>query len=245
MLPYFLKQLRVGVRFVSKQFANQTQHDPTGYQRTHSGGGPPSRTPRKRPPTPSGRSTSTLRRWHWNAPAEAEWRVGLQPGRFGLVRWSVVHGEAGVGPPAKKDLEVTHRIFALLGLALICTSGCQRIDNLRIVWKDFGLSFSYRGEGSVTEWASAAHDTRVIATAKRLGAWTTADPDVSEVEIEETHFVKGTTQVVYKGRVVFRCKTAQQFCEPAKVIPEFGTRQRDVFWRWLARLDGPPNPLAP
>ncbi len=136
---------------------------------------------------------------------------------------------------------MTHRIFASLLLAVICASGCQRLNTLRIVWKDLGLSFSYRGEGSVTERASVAHDTRVIATAKRLGARTTVDPDVSEVEIEETHFVKGTTQVVYKGRVVFRCKAAAQFCESVRVIPESGTRPRDVFWRWLARMDTLPR----
>ena len=57
------------------------------------------------------------------------------------------------------------------------------------------------GEGSVVERASADQDTRVIATARLLSGRVTNDPEVTEIEIEETHFVKGTPEVGYRGRV--------------------------------------------
>ena len=60
------------------------------------------------------------------------------------------------------------------------------------------LGVAYVGEGSVVERASADQDTRVIATARRLSGRVTNDPEVTEIEIEETHFVKGTPEVVYR-----------------------------------------------
>lgn len=91
------------------------------------------------------------------------------------------------------------------------------------------LEIASVGDGSVVERASASQDTRVIATARRLSGRTT--DDMTEIEIEETHFVKGTTDVVYRGRVTFRCKADQPFCQPMRVTPEFGARPRDVLWR--------------
>ena len=81
-----------------------------------------------------------------------------------------------------------------------------------------------------------------MATARRLSGRTTHDPGVTEIEVEETHFVKGTTDVVYRGRVTFRCKAHESFCQPIRVTPEFGERPRDVFWRWPSRVDARPFP---
>jgi hypothetical protein len=94
----------------------------------------------------------------------------------------------------------------------------------------------------VVERASVDQGTRVIATARRLSERTTHDPGVTEIEIEETHFVKGTTDVVYRGRVTFRCKADESFCQPITVTPEFSERPRDVFWRWPSRPDARPFP---
>ena len=94
----------------------------------------------------------------------------------------------------------------------------------------------------MVERASVDQGTRVIATARRVNERTTNDPEVTETEIEETHFVKGTTEVVYRGRVAFRCMVDESFCQPIRVSPEFGERPRDVFWRWPSRMDAQPFP---
>ncbi len=96
------------------------------------------------------------------------------------------------------------------------------------------------GEGSVVERASADQGTRVIATARRLSGRATNDPAVTQIEIDETHFVKSTTDVIYMGRVTFQCKAGERFCQPIKVTPESGARPRVVFWRWPSRMDARP-----
>ena len=110
-----------------------------------------------------------------------------------------------------------------------------------MLWMQGDTGVAYVGEGSVVERASADQDTRVIATARRLSGRVTDDPEVTEIEIEETHFVKGTPDVVYRGRVTFRCKADSSFCQPTRVIPEVGVRPRDVFWRWPSRMGAMPS----
>lgn len=132
------------------------------------------------------------------------------------------------------------RVVALGVLTVVCTFGCQRVEDLHVLWMQGDLGVAYVGEGSVVERASADHGTRVIATARRLRGDVNNDPEVSEIEIEETHFVKGTSEVVYRGRVTFRCKADKSFCQPMSVIPEFGERPRDVFWRWPSRMGARP-----
>ena len=80
----------------------------------------------------------------------------------------------------------------------------------------------------------------MIATARRLSGRVTSDPEVTEIEIGETHFVKGTPEVVYRGRVTFRCKADKSFRQPMRVTPEFGERPRDVFWPWPSRMGALP-----
>ena len=141
---------------------------------------------------------------------------------------------------AGREVGVRVRVVAFVAFAIISTVGCQRIEDLRVLWMQGDLGIAYVGEGSVVERASADQDTRVIATARRLSGRTTNDPAVTEIEIEETHFVKGTTDVVYRGRVTFRCKADEPYCPPMRVTPEFGARPRDVFWRWPSRMDAWP-----
>ena len=142
--------------------------------------------------------------------------------------------------PSGREVEVKVRVLALFAFAVICTCGCQRLDALRVLWMQGDLGVAYVGEGSVVERASVDQDTRVIATARRLSGRATDDPELTEVEIEETHFVKGTTEVVYRGRVTFGCTANEPFCQPMRVTPEFGERPRDVFWRWPSRMDARP-----
>lgn len=141
---------------------------------------------------------------------------------------------------APSEVEVRVRVAAFVAFSVISTLGCQRIEHLRVLWMQGDLGVAYVGKGSVVERASVDQDTRVIATARRLNAYTTADPAVTEIEIEETHFVKGTTDLVYRGRVTFRCLADEPFCQPVSVDPELGVRPRDVFWRWPTRMDARP-----
>jgi len=135
---------------------------------------------------------------------------------------------------------VNVRVLALFVFSVISTCGCQRLEGLRALWMQGDLGVAYVGEGAVVERASVDQDNRVIATARRLSGRGTNDPKVTEIEIEETHFVKGTPDVVYKGRVTFQCKASEPFCQPMSVTPEFGARPRDVFWRWPSRMDAQP-----
>ena len=146
----------------------------------------------------------------------------------------------GPSVACRKRIEVNVRVLAFVAFAVIWTCGCQRLERLRVLWMQGDLGVAYVGDGSVVERASVDQDTRVIATARRLSGRATNDPDLTEVEIEETHFVKGTTNVVYRGRVTFRCKADEPFCQPMRVTPELGARPRDVFWRWPARMDALP-----
>ena len=144
--------------------------------------------------------------------------------------------------PPRREVEVKVWLLAFFAFAVTCTLGCQRLEVLRVLWMQGDLGVAYVGEGSVVERASIDQDTRVIATARRLSGRITNDPEVTEIEIEETHFVKGTTEVVYRGRVTFVCKADESFCQPIRVSPEFGERPRDVFWRWPSRMDAWPFP---
>jgi hypothetical protein len=134
------------------------------------------------------------------------------------------------------------RVLSLLAFSVICICGCQRLELFRVLWMEGDLGIAYIGEGSTVERASVDQGTRVIATARRLSARIIHEPEVTEVEIEETHFVKGTTEVLYRGRVSFSCTANEPFCQPTKVTPEFGERPRNVFWRWPSRMGVRPFP---
>ena len=71
--------------------------------------------------------------------------------------------------------------------------------------------------------------TRVIASARRVGIRRTGNPVVTKVDVDETHFVRGTLDVVYTGRVVFQCSARQDVRPRIRVAPASGTRPRDVF----------------
>ena len=99
---------------------------------------------------------------------------------------------------AGREVEVRGRLVAFVAFAVICTFGCERVEDLRVLWMQGDLGVAYVGEGSVVERASADQETLVIATARRLSGRVTNDPEVTEIEIEETHFVKGTPEVLYR-----------------------------------------------
>ena len=132
-----------------------------------------------------------------------------------------------------------HRSVSLLVLvlALAVSGGCQRFESVAALLRDHDLEFHYIGDDAGhVERASVSVDTRVIATARQTQTRATANPAVTEVEVEETHFVRGTLQVTYTGHVTFACTAGQAFCPPLRVTAASGTRARNVFWRWPASM---------
>jgi hypothetical protein len=122
-----------------------------------------------------------------------------------------------------------------LAAALLVAPGCNQLN---LFW-NADLEFAYLGDDAGrVERASVSTGTRVIATARRSGTRTTTDPDVTEIDVDETHFVRGTLEVVYTGSIVFECRTGEAWCRATRVTPVSGTRPRNVFRRWPLRIDG-------
>ena len=92
------------------------------------------------------------------------------------------------------------------------------------------LAFSYTGDDTgAVERASVDSDTQVIASAKRVATRATTDPAVAEIDVDETHFVRGTLNVVYTGKIVFHCRTGEAWCQRVREAATSGSRPRDVF----------------
>ena len=112
--------------------------------------------------------------------------------------------------------------FALaLGFTLLA-GGCDR-----------GLKIRYQYDGSgLVETVSVRSGDSIVAVAKRLSIRSAGGPTVTDIQVEETHFAPGTQEVVYKGKMVFRCRTNEPFGERITDTPLSGTRPQDVFRRW-------------
>jgi hypothetical protein len=128
----------------------------------------------------------------------------------------------------------------------MAAGGCERLRRLGEIYRDFDLEFHYVGsDAGLVERASVSTDTRVIASARRTGARPGPDPSVAEVDVTETHFVRGKPDVLYTGRITFACVAGQPFCSVVRVTPVSGTRPRDIFWRWPAWIGaGMPAPRS-
>jgi hypothetical protein len=127
--------------------------------------------------------------------------------------------------------------------ALLISSSCDRLRRL----SDTDLEVAYLGDDSgLVERASVSTDTKVIASAKRVSVRRTENPNVTEIDVDETHYVRGTLDVVYTGRIVFRCSATEGICQRIQVAPTSGTRPRDIFRQWPLRIGGPPaHPALP
>jgi hypothetical protein len=130
------------------------------------------------------------------------------------------------------------RSLRLLTLAtsLIGACGCDQVK----MFRNRDLAFSYQDDSEgLVDRASVDSNTRVIASAKRVAIRTTSDPAVTETEVAETHFVRGTLEVVYTGNLVFQCRSGQEWCQRIREVRASGARPRDVFRKWPVRLSGP------
>ena len=132
-------------------------------------------------------------------------------------------------------MSIVFRVLLIMFAAGLLAS-CDRVTMLR----NHDLAFSYTGNdtGSV-ERASVDSYSRVIASAKRVATRTTTDPAVAEIDVDETHFIRGTLSVVYTGRIVFHCRTGEAWCQRVREVATSGSRPRDVFRKWPSRLDAP------
>jgi hypothetical protein len=116
---------------------------------------------------------------------------------------------------------------------LACAFGCEKLT----IIANRDLEFSYLGDGREgVDRASVSSHTRVIAAAHRVAMRSTTDPAVTEIDVDETHFVPGTLTAVYTGRIVFRCREDQDWCQRVREVPASGARPRDVFREWPLRI---------
>ena len=127
----------------------------------------------------------------------------------------------------------------LVALAAGFVASCDRLAMVA----NSDLSWSYLGDDAgAVDRASVASDTQVIASAKRVPIRTTAEPAVTEIQVEETHLVRGTLSVVYTGRIVFHCRIGESWCRRVAERTISGTRPRDVFRKWPSRIAAPGLP---
>jgi len=125
-------------------------------------------------------------------------------------------------------------LLLTLETALLGALGCDNVT--RFMNRDLAFAYLNDSEGQVDR-ASVDSRTRVIASAKRVAVRSTSDPVVTEIDVDESHFVPGTVNIVYTGRVVFQCKAGEPWCQRVRQAAVSGARQRDVFRKWPLRLD--------
>jgi hypothetical protein len=125
------------------------------------------------------------------------------------------------------------RSLACAGAVLI-SPGCDWLTQL----SESDLEVHYLGdESGYVERASVSTGAKVIASARRVGVRKTGNPDVTELDVDETHYVRGTLDVIYAGRIVFQCSTTQKLCQRIRVAPMSGTKSRDVFRQWPLKIE--------
>lgn len=132
-------------------------------------------------------------------------------------------------------MSIVSRVLSVVFAAGLLAA-CDQLTMLR----NRDLAFSYTGDDTgAVERASVDSNTQVIASAKRVATRATTDPAVAEIDVDETHFVRGTLNVVYTGRIVFHCRTGEAWCQRVREAATSGSRPRDVFRKWPSRLDTP------
>ena len=136
------------------------------------------------------------------------------------------------------------RLARLLALACAAgvSAGCDNLDRIAVLLRDHDLEFHYLGDDAGhVERASVSVDTRVIATARHTETRGTADPALTEVEVEEMHFVRGTLDVTYTGRDHVRMHHRTGLLQP----PSRHTHVRDARAQRVLALAGADGRLPP
>ena len=82
-------------------------------------------------------------------------------------------------------------------LSVVFAAGLLASRDQLTMLRNRDLAFSYTGDHTgAVERASVDSDTQVIASAKRVATRATRDPAVAEIDVDETHFVRGALNVV-------------------------------------------------
>src|SRR5688500_2333669 len=116
------------------------------------------------------------------------------------------------------------RILLSLTLVLMTfgLSGCER---LHIVLRDGDLEFSSTGDDAGQVQRSGASKAFAdVANAKRAAARVTSESGATEVDVVDTHYVHRANDVIYVGRITFRCRSGEDYCSPIRTTSISGTR---------------------
>lgn len=130
--------------------------------------------------------------------------------------------------------------LTLSGFATECYAGAKsgkvykrmdgRVQKLELY--DQGVKMVYNFDAfALCESAFAYSGESLIAKAERVGM-RGGEPGILDFEIAETHFHQKTGEIVYQGKMVFRCKTNAEWGERTKVTPVSGKRPKDLFREW-------------
>jgi hypothetical protein len=96
---------------------------------------------------------------------------------------------------------------------------------------DLQLRYEYDAFGFVNA-ITASTGEGVVATAKKVDSRAVGTPMVTDVEVEETHLEPASSRVIYRGRIVFRCRTNEPFGVPVGSKAISGEKRRVIFDRW-------------
>ncbi|MGH9970425.1 MAG: hypothetical protein ACREBG_21900 [Pyrinomonadaceae bacterium] len=124
-------------------------------------------------------------------------------------------------------MRTIRRLFWCLSFGLIILGGgCG---------ESLHVQYNY-DNNEMVETALIMKGESLVAIGKRVAIRWVPGPEGAlpgaEVEVEETHFTPGTQNVVYKGRLVFRCRFNEDWCERIADTGVSGSRPRDVLRRW-------------
>ena len=125
-------------------------------------------------------------------------------------------------------MSIGSRVLSVVFAAGLLAS-CDQLTMLR--HRD--LAFSYAGDRTgAVERASVDSDTQVTASAKRVATQATGDTGSGQIDVDETRFVRGTLNVVYRagscftvGRVRHGASASVKLPRPALVRGAQGLSQ--------------------
>jgi len=89
----------------------------------------------------------------------------------------------------------------------------------------------------MVESALAYKGGSLIAKAERVGM-RPVEPTIMDIEVVETYFHPESGEIIYKGKMLFRCRTNIEMGERVKVTPIFGKKPMDLFRKWPYAVSG-------
>lgn len=107
-----------------------------------------------------------------------------------------------------------------------------RVQKLELYDEDLKIVYNFDAFESV-ESALVYRGETLIAKAEEVGTSSNGPTALDvDIEVEETYFSPKTGDIVYKGRLVFRCRANVEMGERIEVKPILGERPQDLFLEW-------------